>query len=271
MRGHNLSATIMSIQFRIKDYQFSARYSLTLFTVMTLALFLTLGFWQLARAKEKTLLLQTYESRLHAAPIPLEQLPKNTDLRYHRVQISGRLANAHNIFIDNKIHNHRLGYEVVTPFLLDNGGIVLVNRGWVPAPKSRQTLPRVLPEDERQTLTGMIYIAPGKPFTLGKTVEDEQGWPLRVQVLKIPEIEKFLNRPLYPFIILLDASKISQGVASEKSASAAEPDSLPFVRDWQPVNMPAYKHQGYAAQWFTFAAVLIIIFVALSIKKRNPS
>ena len=37
-----------------------------------------------------------------------------------------------------------------------------------------------------------------------------------------------------------------------------------FRRDWPVVNVSPAKHRGYALQWFTMAAVLLLLFVLRS-------
>lgn len=252
----------MSVHIRFGVYQFSARYPWILFTILGLALFLWLGFWQLDRAKEKKELQRQYEARLLQTPVSLEQLPKNVSLNYYPVRIEGQLDHDHSILLDNKIYHHRLGYYVVTPMKLNHGVVVLVNRGWILAPKDRQQLP-VIPGDSNMVgksdshqITGLLYRMPGKPFTLGKSIEPQSGFPIRMQYLDMPSLERILGSPLYPWIVIQ---------TSEDPAGADS--SIELIHDWQPVNMPAHKHQGYAFQWFTFALVLIILFLGLTIKK----
>ncbi len=239
-----------TLGFKLGNYQFRARYSLTLSMLIVLSLFLSLGFWQLARAKEKTNLQERFQNRRQAAPVDITQLPANGDIRYQAVTMTGHYDNDHAILLDNKIYQHRIGYEVLTPFLLHNGKAVLINRGWIPASKTRAELPAIPAENGQKTVQGMIYLPPGKPFTLGKLIENHEQWPLRVQAVQIPMLEKTLKQSLYGFLVLLSPQE-NQG----------------FIRDWQPINMPAHKHLGYAAQWFTFAAVLIIIFTVLNLRK----
>ena len=47
------------------------------------------------------------------------------------------------ILIDNMVNGERAGYFVITPFALQGGGWVLVNRGWVPLGASRAERPAI--------------------------------------------------------------------------------------------------------------------------------
>ncbi len=246
------NSPIISLHF--KGYHFRPSWSITLGMFGLLALFIGLGSWQLERAREKAALQQTYESRLQQSPRSLNQLPNDTqDLRYYPVEITGHYDNAHHILVDNKVHQRQVGYDVITPFIPDDGKqLILINRGWIAAGKSRNELPVIAQVIGTQTVRGIIYIPIGKPFLLSQQQEFTGQWPVRVQVPDISLIAHHLQQPLYPFLVLLDPTAQNG-----------------FVRDWKPVNMPAQKHIGYAVQWFTFALVLIIIFLALNIRSSR--
>ncbi|WP_019216188.1 SURF1 family cytochrome oxidase biogenesis protein [Legionella tunisiensis] len=61
-----------------------------------------------------------------------------------------------------------------------------------------------------------------------------------------------MHKSVYPFIIRLDKS---------------EADS--YVREWAVVAMPPERHYAYALQWFAIAFVILILFIALNLKKTN--
>lgn len=64
-------------------------------------------------------------------------------------------------------------------------------------------------------------------------------------------IGQFLHKSVYPFIIRLDKAN-AQG----------------YVREWSIVAMPAERHYAYALQWFAMAFVILILFIALNLKKK---
>lgn len=241
----------------VKRFQFTPSWFLSIATILLLSLFISLGCWQLHRAKEKEILLQQFEARLHSTPVPLTQLPKGEELHFYPVSLTGHFDNSHSILLDNKIQQHQIGYEILTPFIDQTSSkTVLINRGWIPRGINRSQLPFIAPANEQQAhITGKLYIPLGKPFTLGKTIESDLTWPLRIQALELSLIETKLGKPLYPFVVLLD------------------PDApYGFTRNWQPINTTSpEKHIGYAVQWFTFALVLIIIFIALNFRRARPN
>lgn len=65
-------------------------------------------------------------------------------------------------------------------------------------------------------------------------------------------ISQVLQKSVSPFIIRLDKQ-----------------DANGFVREWATVSMPPQRHLAYALQWFVMALVVLIIFVALNLKKNE--
>ena len=105
----------------------------TLFVLISLPILLSLGIWQLHRADYKRRLLAQYRTQ-PKTPLQLKDIPPQplANLEYRQIKVTDRYDNAHQILIDNKISHHRVGYEVLTPFIPDHGNRVLVvNRGWI--------------------------------------------------------------------------------------------------------------------------------------------
>src|SRR6266850_376746 len=86
------------------------------------ALFMALGSWQTRRAEEKRALGAQLQS----------------------VSATGTFLPKYTVLLDNKLRHGKAGYEVVTPLRLAGSELqVLVNRGWVQAPPTRDALPEV--------------------------------------------------------------------------------------------------------------------------------
>jgi len=43
------------------------------------------------------------------------------------------------------------------------------------------------------------------------------------------------------------------------------------VRDWHPPGMEPIRHWSYAVQWWSFAVVLFVLWVGLSLRKVVPA
>ncbi len=85
--------------------------------------------------------------------------------------------------LDNRISAGKFGYEVLGILQLDQGGSVLVNRGWIAGDSARLVLPQVPEISGEVSIKGHIYVAPGKPYLLEEQRLDE-NWPKRIQAVE---------------------------------------------------------------------------------------
>lgn len=203
------------------------------FALLLIPVLIGLGFWQLERAEEKALILQSWQQSE-----PLLQLPTEP-VAGTRIRLNGTLDTRHLFLLDNKIREGRVGYEVIAGFYPQHGSTgILVNLGWVVGNLDRAILPEVkLPTDSVEMIGNLVEGSKG--LLLG--VDNwQKTWPVRVQQLDLKRAEETLGGALYPAVLRV-----------------AEPLTVELVTGWQVVNMPPAKHQAYALQWFGLALVLI--------------
>jgi surfeit locus 1 family protein len=237
---------------RLRHYRFD--WKLSLLTGLLLPLLLSLGFWQLQRAQEKLELQEQYSARQNEAPVSLEQLSPDDDLQYRQVELTGRYDNAHNFLLDNRIHQGRAGYDLITPFITEAQRVVLVNRGWLAQGPTRAQLPPVAAIEGDVTVRGSVYVPVGMPLVLGSITPDE-GWPQVIQTLEPG----------------------AAGVAAGHGAADVFPYSVRLaegapgvlVRDWPVISMTPERHHGYAVQWFAMAAMLLGLYLFYSTRPSN--
>lgn len=225
-------------------------------TALGLAIFVSLGYWQLGRAQEKQARFDAFmsgsEDIVDATGLGFDELA-----RYQRVRLRGRYDATRQILIDNMPSAAgRPGYRVLTPLeRADGRGWVLVDRGWVPLGSTRDDLPNVAVGAGERELTGTLDGLPIPGVRVGPAASPgTTNWP---RVLLFPteaDVESALGVEVESRIILLDA-----GV----------PDG--FERKWRPaLGFGPERHLGYAVQWFAFALVAIVMFVALNLKRAGP-
>lgn len=222
---------------------------MTLLTTLFILLFLRLGFWQCSRAHEKEQMLKQYTALIKKSPIDWSHA-KGLPLQYQTIKVQGRYLPAV-FFLDNQHEQHQLGYHVLSPFLMDDGRIVFVDRGWVKADASRQILPTIETPSDRQKIDGSAYYPHVASWTLGPMLEKRKDDVYVIEQIDPKKLSQILQKKVYPFIIRLDKQQ-AHG----------------FVREWAVVSMPPQRHIAYAIQWFVMALVILMIFIALNLKKN---
>jgi surfeit locus 1 family protein len=230
--------------------RFDLEWRITLFTLVMVPLMVSLGFWQLQRAQEKAHLAAAFEERQQQAPVPISGLRDKTaeSLAHLPVHLVGSFLPDKYFLLDNQVQHGQFGYQVLGILqLIDGGGSVLVNRGWVAGDAARRALPVVPIVEGIVEITGHVYVAPGEPFMLA---EQQLGsdWPKRIQAVEMdklgPALAALHGGKVFPFPVRTDAG---------------EPGALQV--DWQLVNMSPQIHHGYAVQWFAMAVVLFVFYL----------
>lgn len=104
----------------------------TLITAFAVALTLALGIWQVQRLVWKQGLIDRLEQRLVAPPVSPPPVIDIAAMEYSRVRAEGRFLHQHEILLIGRTEKGSNGFHVVTPFAVEGGPVVLVNRGWIP-------------------------------------------------------------------------------------------------------------------------------------------
>lgn len=241
-----------TIRLHLNRYVFTSRM-LPLIVVMSLIVAMGgLGKWQLNRADYKKYLENTLQKRQSLPARTLPELTSQSDIEYYPVQISGYFDNDHQILLDNQILDHKVGYQVFTPFIPDNSNdqrVLLVNRGWIARNRDRSHLPYLKPVLGKQTIKGLAKTPPQKIFVLTNRY-DTLIWPFLVQALDLMQITNALQHSTYPFVLLLDPAQ-KHG----------------FARKWRVTGLSTHKHYGYAIQWFSLSITLAIIYAFINIRR----
>jgi surfeit locus 1 family protein len=209
-----------------------------------------LSSWQLHRYEYKKNLLQTYQNRLHMLPQPFDLARHRDNLQFLPVAVDGQYENELLMLVQNRFHEGKLGFEVLTPIRMENSDkLLLVDRGWVENPPN-SILPNFTKVKNTQHITGYIKYFNEYQFILGKNVLDSQKKPLVMQKIDLKEISALTQKEFYPYILRLDPE-------SENG----------FVRQWVISSVLPERHIMYALQWLGFALVVIIGFVYFSLER----
>ncbi|MBD9356927.1 SURF1 family protein [Methylomonas albis] len=222
--------------------------------LLLFGLLCSLGFWQLGRGEQKTVLLAQQQAAANAEALDLgrqTEIDKDV-LRYRPVLVTGHYDVSHQVLVDNQILNGKPGYLVLTPFLPDGGmPSILVNRGWVALGASREVLPDIGISVAAQQVQGRINHFPEPGIKLKGAEIPGETWPVRVQIVDSKLLADKLGYALADYQIELDP---------------AQPEG--YQRQWKiAVAIPPEKHRAYAVQWFGLALTLTALFIWISSRK----
>lgn len=234
------------------NLRFTPSWLMIFLTLLVGGLFMRLGFWQIQRAEQKKHMLQADAALAIKAPITW-QAQNTLPLQYQRLKVSGHYL-PEVFLLDNQHQNHEFGYDVLSPLQLNDGSVVLIDRGWIAGDKMRRSFPEIITPTNFLQLQGSAYFPSKNQWVLGAEIEKKAAQLTIIEKIDAKTVSQILQKKVYPFIIRLDKE-----------------DAHGFVRLWPIVSMPPQRHLAYAWQWFAMAFVILIIFVALNLKRNEKT
>jgi surfeit locus 1 family protein len=236
-------------------------------TLVMSAILIGLGVWQLQRLAWKNAILATIEARTKAPPEALPPVSawsrlKPADYEYRRVALAGTFDNAKEALVFRGTADG-VGYFVMTPLRLQDGGTVLVNRGFVPT-------------DRKDTATR----ADGEPKGLVHVVGLMRGPESRNMFTPADDPAKgqFFTRD--PDLIAAHDGLIDAAPFTVDADAAPNPGGWP--RGGATELAIPNNHFSYALTWFGLALSLVGVFFSFAWRrfaserhvgdsKRDPS
>ena len=138
------------------------------------------------------------------------------------------------------------GFHVVVPFALDDGRVILINRGWIPekfGPLPRRGRPAWRCRRDSVTVNGLVHVVRPK----GRFVPDNE--PGRDMWFTITPSE-------------IGAAKGVDAVATYYIDRLRPASARPTITDWRSTEVSVRNdHLQYAITWFSFAISLAVIYV----------
>ncbi|WP_301554744.1 SURF1 family protein [Streptomyces sp. P3] len=218
---------------------------LTLVSLLLIPTMIRLGFWQMHRYEERTARNQLVSDALSADAVPVERLTAVGHVvtrgeRYRNVSATGVFDTGHEVVVRRRVNaDDTVGFHVLTPLVLTDGKVLLVDRGWIPADGPSQTaFPKIpAPPGGRVTVTGRLM---PDETTAASGIKDLKGLPDRQVMLISSEREsRRLGAPVLGGYIAL-------------TAPASKGDSPELLGP--PGSEDAALNFAYTIQWWLFAA-----------------
>ena len=205
------------------------------------SLFVRLGFWQWhkyhARANQNAATLAGQD----AVPVPIQTLlpggsTDNGSSAFKRVTMTGRYDIVHDLTLYGRTRNDQPGNEVITPLVLPDGRVIIINRGWIPFQGGKPDLSTSSPPSGVVNISGVLEPSEttGTPLPPGMT---------QVAFIDLGELSSWLGRPVLPYWVHLQAQTPPQ-ISFPKTVPLPPLDGGPYF--------------SYALQWWFFASVAFI-------------
>lgn len=217
--------------------------------IMAAAMFaalVALGLWQMQRLEWKETLLAKVEARMAMDPERIiDKIDAPQDWEYRRVSLYGKYVNHHPLLIQPRTHKGQNGYHVIMPFDIYKGGIVFVNRGWVPQdyPIKKLNVPSL-----RRTVEGVVQIPAKGRFTPENDPDkDYWYWADIAAMAKKAGIEN-------PLPVLVTLPPQAEDV---------------YPTGYEVTSNLRNNHRLYALFWFSMALVLVVVFVMYQKKQGD--
>ena len=217
-----------------------------------------LSNWQFVRNEERSTQLALVEANYDATPVPLADLiPPGGELdpadQWHPVRLVGQYVAADELLVRNRPHGGTSAFEVLVPFRLEDGRVLLIDRGWV-APGADQPEPDAVPAAPEGDVTVVARLKPGEQLpSSGRSAPEGQ-----VPTINLPLVADSVSAETAAALELS-----AYGVmVSESPAPSSRPTALA-----SPSEDPG-PHLSYAIQWILFA-VMGFVFIGYVIRTER--
>ena len=219
---------------------------LTIVTLPALLVLVGLGSWQLQRLQWKNDLISSFEARSAADAIAIPAANDELDdLEFRSLALDGVFQHDMEIFLTGRTYEGNAGFHVVTPLLLEDGRIILVNRGWV-SEDYRDPVKRAFSQIDGKTSVSGILRRPGVKGYFVPENEPENGFWFTL-------VPSQINRHLD-----LGDTAIDQFYADALRTSDVV--TLPIAAKTK-LNL-RNAHLSYAITWYGIALALIGVYLA---------
>lgn len=214
-----------------------------------------LANWQFTRSADRNAQLALVEANYDLAPVPLaDVVAPGGELRptdeWRPVTLTGQYATEAQLLVRNRPHGGTSAFEVLVPFRLDDGRVLLVDRGWV-RPGADQPEPDAVPAAPSGEATVVVRLRPGEPLpSSGRSAPDGQVPTINLPLVADLVDEAGLETSAYGLMV------------SEDPAPAERPE---------PIESPSADpgpHLSYAIQWILFA-VMGFVFIGYIIRTER--
>ncbi|OGO31110.1 MAG: hypothetical protein A2Z16_15640 [Chloroflexi bacterium RBG_16_54_18] len=262
MSGHAGSLVVpKSADFSVLRV-FSRRWIISTLLVMAAAAVMArLGIWQLDRLEQRRAFNTRVQAQMSQPVLELNAEALGLDLasmEYRAAHLRGEYDFSHQVALRNQAWGNEPGVSLLTPLRIEGTDTyILIERGWVPGLESTPQDWQQYDEAGMVDINGVIRASQSKP-DFGRRVD-----PLPAPGQEPTRLWHFANvtriADQMPYKLL--PAYIQQ--APDPALTALPNRSLPELE------LTEGPHMGYALQWFSFAALLLIGYPIYVNKREN--
>jgi surfeit locus 1 family protein len=226
----------------------------TVFSIVGFSLLCSLGFWQIERLKWKTDLLEEIfiatetnlmNNRLTSGVL---KTGKQNNAQFLSGYAIGSYLHSKEIFIGPRTYKGLTGYHMITPLQMESGGILLVNRGWLPEDKIEKNTRKESLSSGMLAVSGIARIPdPRGPFIPDNDVKNKEWYWIDIKSLK----KAYYLENVAPYVLY-----------EKQMGARAYSFPIPLGMSWVPEN----NHKQYAIFWFSMAGLLLVFYFLRFIK-----
>lgn len=219
--------------------------------LLAAATMVRLGFWQLDRMHQKQDRNAAVSANLDATPKPAaEIIPPSPDQRpaagddWTKVSITGSYDESQTILIRQRSFEEGVGYEIVVPFVADDGRTYLVDRGYVVATAGAEVAPDVPPAPSGTvTVTGNVRV----PY-------DASASATRVEYVGDYRSVRALDPPVLSEAL---GTELAGGYLTVTDEAPADGSAVAAISRIPVPELDDGPHLSYAVQWWLFALLTL--------------
>lgn len=224
----------------------------TITTLCAFFLLVYLGVWQVKRLYWKNSLISTMNEKIAMPPVSVDDVIKDVEgNKYRKIELKGEFL--HNqekyLFVGKRSARSLQGFDILTPFKLENGEVVLVDRGWIDADRKKKNMRSETLVKGTQKLVGMVHKGEKKGKWTPENDAEKNFW-FWIDLQEIKE-----------------NSSITQDDFYVRLVKNSNDNSYPIAGDT--VIRQRNDHLQYAITWFVLAITSLVIYFVYHRSQRQ--
>jgi cytochrome oxidase assembly protein ShyY1 len=220
-----------------------------LLCLLTIAAMVWAGFWQLGRYQDRQAFKSDVQQRTDADVVPFSSLDTSdpAGVEWRRVEATGTYVEGKDFQVVNVSQGGTSGQDAVNGLLLDDGTVLLVNRGFLPGADALPPAPA-----GAVTITGRVRQS--QSAGTGQTSDDGSQQLTQIRRVDIGALSQQFEQTVQP--VFLDQLDMRY------EPSSMEPVAFPDLDGGPP-------HLSYTIQWFIFSIAVAVGWVLAVRKSAN--